>query len=65
MLAYLKCTGGRNRTHAKGFGDPCTTTIRRPQILNYYPYNGTRLIIYIKLIFGNSLAFLQKNHHYC
>ncbi len=23
-------TGGRNRTHAKGFGDPCTTTIRRP-----------------------------------
>lgn len=21
-------TGGRNRTHTKGFGDPCTTTIR-------------------------------------
>ena len=22
--------GARNRTQARGFGDPCTTTIRRP-----------------------------------
>ena len=26
--------GGRNRTLAKGFGDPCTTIIRRPQSYN-------------------------------
>lgn len=27
---FLICTGGRNRTHAKGFGDPRTTIILRP-----------------------------------
>ena len=30
---HLRCSfgrGGRNRTHAKGFGDPCTTTILLP-----------------------------------
>ena len=29
-LVLRQCRGGRNRTHAKGFGDLCTTIILRP-----------------------------------
>ncbi len=28
--------GGRNRTRANGFGDHCTTTIRRPYLIDYF-----------------------------
>ena len=30
--SFKICTGCRNRTHANGFGDHCTTTIRIPHI---------------------------------
>ena len=30
-LSILYCRGGRNRTYTNGFGDRCTTTIRRPR----------------------------------
>jgi hypothetical protein len=38
-IIFIICTGGRNRTHARGFGDPCTTIILHPQFL--FCYVGT------------------------
>jgi hypothetical protein len=57
--------GGRNRTHARGFGDRCTATIRRPhqEATNLYLFLG--LFVFSVLLapfaeFGNDDAVLVK-----
>lgn len=63
MTLFVFCTGGRNRTHARGFGDPCTTIILRPPGSSKRTGRETRSPGLLSLAVESMLTGLFREHH--